>query len=438
MKRILSTMLLVVLLASVFVGCAPKAIEAPSAATEAPVAAGSVTLEVWGFQYSEPFMAWLDSAFAQFITEHPAVKAINMSEKNDNDLEVGLITAAAAGELPDVFINATSFGAANVQAGVLNNIYDRWMAMPETYRSQFPPVIVEALTPEPGKMYALPFTSYGYVMYRNLTVLRAAGIDPAVPAKTMDEWLAQMQKVKDAGYATVVPNFSLDIRAARIMYNSFAQEGEWGIDFTNNKSLINPEAWVKTGEFLLKVKPFASASSFGDQGINDLFINNQLAFTIGGPWVEPTFGAAKTASGLDYDFTVIPGVTADRSSDVSGGEYISIDTNGKNADLAWELATFLCDEPQMYTAAETTGQTIYNQTAMERVTNPLVKTVFQGLAMGPVLLDAPPYFVEPYPDNYEQVIADNMNAIYEGTMTPQEAVAALFPELATLIADRNK
>lgn len=445
MKRTIRSITIFLTLCLVLVACAPAvATQAPAAtqapgSTQAPVSGEGVTLELWGFQYSDPFNAWLKAACDQFILDHPEVKAINQTQKNDADLEAGLIAAAAAGELPDIFINAVGFGAANVQAGVLNNIYDRWNAMPDSYKSQFTPGTVASVTPEDGVMYALPFTGYGYVLYRNLTVLKAAGIDPTVPLTTNQQWLDQMKQVSDAGYLAV-PNFTTDIRAVRIMYNSFTPDplNEWGIDFANNKSLINPDAWVSEAEWLLKVKPYASEASFGDQSITDLFSSNKLAFTIGGPWVNPTWEAAKAATGLDYDFAVIPGVTPDRVSDVSGGEYISINTNGPNADLAWELATYLSEAEQMYISAQDTGQTNQNEVAMAKVTNPLVKVVFQGLSTGPVLYDSPPFFVEPYPDNYEQTIVNNMNAIYEGKMAPQEGADQLIPELNQLIADRNK
>jgi len=416
---------------------APGATQAPGAAQAPAAAAGSVTLEMWMFKYSDPYMTWMNTAVDKFKAAHPEIKAINITTKNDNDLEAGLITAAASGDLPDVFINAIGFGAANVQAGVLHNIYDRWSAMPADYRSQWTDATIASVTPETGVMYVMPYSGYGYILYRNLTVLKNAGVDTTVPATTLDEWKAQMQKVKESG-VTAIPNFTLDIRAVRIMYNSFSKAGEWGIDFKNNKSLINPDAWAKAGEFLLSVKPYASPTTFGDQGVTDEFCSNKMAFTIGGPWMDPTFAACKQTKGLDYDYMPIPGVTADRVSGVFGGEYISINTEGKNADLAWQWATFLNDWPQQLEAAELSGQTSQNATAMSKSTNPVVKQVFKSLSTGSVLFDSPPFFVEAYPDNYEQTITDNMNAIYEGKMSPQDAAQKLLTDLGTLIENRNK
>ena len=222
------------------------------------------------------------------------------------------------------------------------------------------------------------------------------------------------------------------------MYNSYALDPvhQWGIDFTNNKSLIDPNAFIATAKWLQSIKPYASEATFGDQSITDLFTSNKLAFQIGGPWVDPTFEAAK-ANGLDYDYTFIPGVSADRVSDVNGGEYISINTKGPNADLAWQLLTWLTSEQNEWTMAQSTGQTNQNATAMSLVTNPLVKVVYEGLYnKGPVLFNSPPFFVEPYPDNYEQTIVNSMNAIYEGKTTPEAGTAQLITTLNGLITNR--
>ena len=59
----------------------------------------------------------------------------------------------------------------------MKNVYDKWMAMPEAYRTQFNAEMIKEVTPQANAMYALPFTGYATFLYRNLTVLKAAGID---------------------------------------------------------------------------------------------------------------------------------------------------------------------------------------------------------------------------------------------------------------------
>jgi len=48
-------------------------------------------------------------------------------------------------------------------------------------------------------MYCLPYTGFNELLFRNLTVLKQAGIDTSTPPKDWAEWFEQMKKVKAAG-----------------------------------------------------------------------------------------------------------------------------------------------------------------------------------------------------------------------------------------------
>jgi multiple sugar transport system substrate-binding protein len=159
-----------------------------------------VTLEYWVFSdFAQGDALKLQQTFIdEFKKTHPNV-TINISGKGDDDLTTGEVTGAASGTLPDVFMNGVDVGASLVAAGALNNIYADWMAMPKEYRDQFSPDTIATCTPKPDTMYCIPYTGFGTFMFRNLTVLKAAGIDPSVPIKDWADWLAQMKKIKDAG-----------------------------------------------------------------------------------------------------------------------------------------------------------------------------------------------------------------------------------------------
>lgn len=154
---------------------------------------------------------WVYSDFAQgealalqqefikeFTASHPGV-SISITGKGDDDLTAGQVAGAASGDLPDVFMNGFAVGAQLVEVGALSNIYDKWMAMPESYRAQFDADALKSCMPKPEELYCLPYTGFGSLLFRNLTVLEKAGIDPTTPPATWAEWLAQMEKVKAAG-----------------------------------------------------------------------------------------------------------------------------------------------------------------------------------------------------------------------------------------------
>lgn len=439
MKTISFRMMVVLLLcAFVLAACAPVANQT-STATQAPASGKPVTLEFWEYasMATSGFGVYTKAMIAEFESSHPNV-TINVAGKNDDDLLAGLITSAASGTLPDVFVQSTASSGELLAAGAVSNIYDRWMAMPESYRSQFLDENIAMVTPESGVMYAVPYTGYGTIIYRNLTVLRNSGIDPSVTVTTMDDWLKDFKKISDAGF-NALPDGSPFWYGIVSIYAGIADNprAEWGIDFKNNKTLINEDAYAKTAEFLIKAKPYTSKLEWDNQASTDQFIANQLAYYPDGAWMDPTFQDAKKNSGLDYDYALLPGVTADKHGGCSGYEMITINTKGPNADLAWEFLTFMTSKEAMTKMALDLGQLNANNAAMTAAsTNPLI-AISQIAAKGQPF-NSPPFFIEPYPAGYISTMQDNMVAIYNGEMTPADGAKKLITDLNLIIANRNK
>ena len=154
---------------------------------------------------------------------------INIAGKGDEALTTGQITGAASGTLPDIFMNTVGDGARLVDVNALKNIYSDWMAMPDEFRSQFNPELIDICSPEEGVMYCVPYTGYDSFMFRNLTVLKAAGIDPDEPIADWDAWLEQMEKVTKAGYLAI-PDMSLSWWSLVDLYAGVAEAEEWGVE----------------------------------------------------------------------------------------------------------------------------------------------------------------------------------------------------------------
>ena len=73
---------------------------------------------------------------------------------------------------------------------------------------------------------------------------------------------------------------------------------------------------IETVKFLEAAKAYGTENGDQDQATTDLFLSNKLAFVVTGPWMNPTFKAAKASNGLDYDYVLIPGATADNKGGV--------------------------------------------------------------------------------------------------------------------------
>jgi multiple sugar transport system substrate-binding protein len=452
MKKSFYVLLSLMLLAAfVIASCAPKplpttapaaatqapaeATQAPAEATQAPAAeTKNVTLEFWTFSdYATDVGGDLMKTFiSEFEAAHPGVK-INMTGKGGDELNTGIVTSKASKTLPDVYMGTTSQGALFTKIDAMKNVSDTWMAMPEAYRTQFNAEMIKEVTPQANAMYALPFTGYATFLYRNLTVLKAAGIDPSEKVETWDAWLAQMEKISAAGYKGM-GSFYNDWWDFTNIYSGAATAEEWGIDFVNKKTLINPDKYIQTVKFLEAAKAYGTENGDQDQATTDLFLSNKLAFIVTGPWMNPTFEAAKKNSGLDYDFVLIPGATPDNKGGVRGTEFIGFSPDSPNFELAWEFATYICDEPQLTRWGQALGRFNANDAAIAKVDNALLKITFDAAVSS--LFERPPHFVDAYPGNYYQVLQDNLAQITSGALTPEKGAEELIKNLNDTIVNQ--
>jgi multiple sugar transport system substrate-binding protein len=439
MKKSFHILISIMMLGAILItSCAPKALPTavptaaaavqPAATEAAATEVKNVTLEFWTFSdYATDVGGDMMKTFiAEFEASHPGVK-INMTGKGGDELNTGIVTSAASNSIPDVYMGTTSQGALFTSINAMENVYDNWMAMPEAYRTQFNPDMIKEVTPKEKTMYAMPFTGYATFLYRNLKVLKAAGIDPNEPVETWDEWLAQMQKIKEAGYLGM-GSFYNDWWDFTNIYSGAATSEEWGIDFANKKTLINPDKYIQTVKFLEEAKKYGTENGDQDQATTDLFLSDKLAFIVTGPWMDP----AKDTSGLEYDYVLIPGATPDNKGGVRGTEFIGFAPNNKNFDLAWEFATYICDEPQLLRWSQALGRFNSNDAAMAKVSDPLLSITIEAAKSS--LFERPPHFTEPYPGNYYQVLQDNLAQITSGVFTPEAGAADLITQLNATIA----
>jgi len=389
---------------------------------------------------------WVYSDFAQgealrlqqtfieeFTAKYPDVK-ITISGRGDDDLLTGQIAGAASGTGPDVFMNSTSLGAILAKAGVLKNIYQDWMAMDEEFRAQFNPDLIAMCTPQPEVMYCIPYTGYGSFMYRNLSVLEEAGIDPNQPIKDWEDWKAQMQKLEAAGKRSVNDLSQTWFSVANI-YSGVAEMDEWGIDFDNRKTLIKPEKLAEAAQMLIDIKPYTTGTSEDEQVTKDLFITNQLAYIVSGPWTNPIFEQAAASSGLKYDWVLVPGAVEGSYGGVKGFEFIGVAPK-ENAKIAFEFAAHVAEKNQMTRWAAALGRFNSNDAALadsQVASHPLLALTNE--AASHAIFNRPPFFVEPYPADYWSVLLDGIADIVDGVETAQEGAQRIVEELDALVEE---
>jgi multiple sugar transport system substrate-binding protein len=424
------------IVAMILTGCGasgtPSA-TAPAVVTEPATAPATepVTIEYWTFGEFANTQAMKD-AIAEFQAANPNI-TVDVVGKPDTEIQAGIIAGASSGQIPDVYNIALNVGAEMLKAGALKDISAEWNALPEDYRNQFAPGAVQALN-QGGAVYGIPYTAYATVLYRNLTVLEEAGIDPSKGIKDWADWADQMSKVKAAGY-TALPNYSVD---GWLVFHFLG--GVQGITNTivDGKSSITVAQLTKAYQFLLDTKPFGTDVGPFDAAASDLFINDQMAFYEMGPWADTTFAAAaETNPNFKYDVVLMPGEIEGWSGGTHGGEFFGI-APGPNAEAALKLAVFLADKAQVAKiSAEFGGRATYNDAAMadpSLSTYALLALTVEAASMG--LPDAA-YF-QAFPLAVRQPLADNAAKARDGVLTPEAAAQAAIDAVNAEIAKASQ
>ena len=176
-----------------------------------------------------------------------------------------------------------------------------------------------------------------------------------------------------------------------------------------------------------RVRARGQLRSRNDQATKDLFITNQLAFHVVGPWVDPTYRQAAQDSGLKYDFVLVPGARSDQYAGIKAYEILGV-APGKNADVAWQFAAYIADKPQMLRWAKLLSRYNANAAAMadpEVAKLPLIAKSVEAVKYG---LDVkPPYFVGAYLNCYNSIVTDNAAAVADAIFkNPLRELAVIF------------
>ena len=149
------------------------ALTAVSALADTDGNADGVMLEFWVYSDFTQDVSWevMKGWAEDFIANDPDVTGINFTGKNDNELLTGLMAGVG---LPNCF-SASARDLKKYKEAI--NLLDLSDIFADTeWSSGFYASAINAVTFEDG-VYALPFISYIPLIYRNLDVLAAAGID---------------------------------------------------------------------------------------------------------------------------------------------------------------------------------------------------------------------------------------------------------------------
>jgi arabinogalactan oligomer/maltooligosaccharide transport system substrate-binding protein len=415
-KKSWSLLTVLILAAMILSACATATTQAP-VATVAPTAttAAPVTITIW-HQWSGDYLTAIQAVFNQYMAEHTNVTIVLDAPQ---DVTSALQVAIPAGEGPDII------GWANDQIGkqaIQGNIVDLGTlgVTQDFLASTFEPAAVNGVVWQ-GKIWALPESQEAIAIVYN----KAAVTEADFPTDPMD-FTGLLSKAQ--AYATANPGKYLvcnqglggsDPYHEAPVYFGFGVPGY--VDDTGKVYLNTPEAiaaatWIKQ---FSAVSPKEASYDICNAGITD----GTFASWWTGPWAIANLETA----GIDYG--ILP-----MGKPFVGIKTLMITKNAVDrgtAALALDIMKYYTNQANETTVA-LANKTIPANTAA--LTDPQIQALYAVKQFGAAAKLGVPMANTPYADAQWTPVGDATQAIWNGSQTPEAALAAAQTAIETAIA----
>jgi len=262
---------------------------------------------------------------------------VDIVQVNFGDIKSKFLTAAPAGEGPDIIVGAHDWTGELVVNGLLEPIN-----LPE--KDKYFPSPLQGFTYN-GKLYGIPYAFDGEALIYNKDYV-------SNPPKTFDELIALAKKI-EKDYGGEVRGFTYDFKN---FYNSsFALFAYGGYVFGTDKSgkinvkdvgLANAGSiqGMKFLKSLVDQKLLQSGDNYNT--MDGLFKDGLAAMILNGPWAVPGYKQA----GINFDVAPIPTLPGDKDPrPFFGAQGFMVNAKSKNKLFAMDFLTkFIATKDVMY------------------------------------------------------------------------------------------
>ncbi|HLF74073.1 MAG TPA: extracellular solute-binding protein [Anaerolineales bacterium] len=412
MKTKVSLLFSLLIIASLaLTACGPAATQAP-VATEA---AGATTITIW-HQLTGDYLTAIEQVFKDYEASHPNV-TIELSKPED--VTAALQVAVPAGEGPDILQWANDQIGKNALVGNIVALDDYGIDQ-AFLTSTYEPAAVQGVVWQ-DKIWALPETQEGIAFVYNQDLVTEEYL-PSDPTD-FEDILAKAQKFyEDTG----MPLFCNQGFKGGDAYHIGAVFFGFGVpsyvDDQGNVAVDTPEA-VEAMNWLLDVKPYMFQEA-DDEACRTAVKEGKAGGQWGGPWLLADFEGA----GVNYG-------VAPMGKPFVGIKVVMLTKNAVdrgNQEVALDIMKYYTS-PEVQAKLALVNKTIPAQTAA--LADPEVAALPSLAGFGTALNLGVPMANTPFADAQWGPVGDAVGAIWNGSQTPEEALAAAQTAIEAKVAE---
>jgi multiple sugar transport system substrate-binding protein len=320
--------------------------------------AGDVTLQLWwlGDLEAPGIEAWMEDMVSKFHSEYPNV-TVETTLYDTNTWIQTQQTACQSKSGPDLWYNwAGTWSLELAWKGC--TVPNEDVLAPEDIAAN--PGVQE--TVYQGKTWVFPLYAFVYPIVANLDLIAQAGLDPATPPATWDEWLTALEAIQAAGITPLAmglkDGFDGEIIAAGQLEKQWVNGPDDIKQLVIDGDFTAHPGWNTWLQRLEEMMPYfnddANSLTFAD-GLA-LWQNGKTAMVFGAPGVQATIKAAQDA-GMNVGLAKMPafdqGAWADSLTNTTQG--FQVTQWSENKEVAGAFLAFLQQPENLAAFYEATG-----------------------------------------------------------------------------------
>jgi ABC-type glycerol-3-phosphate transport system substrate-binding protein len=306
--------------------------------TSADAGGEEVDLLIWASRdYYRPPDLWQG-----FMDDNPNITVEVQVESNDDILQQMQRMQDAGQRLPDVIQDDTFLIEAYANAGLLmdhTELKDRWEAEdPDAYNEILPIAWDENLFPkdDPTGLYGVSLTANFDIIYYNIPVCDAAGVDCAA-ITSLDEFLQAMRDVKAASPdiipLTVQAKPTTGVTTLKTMFSAAGAPYDGAVPDLQSEGGLYTLQWFldASNEGLLPPEAIA----WGEDEARAAFAGQRAAFILDGFTVAGEYNAIE-GFGLGEGWGVVPSPTQGDGNQISNARTWAVTTGAQERGVEWD------------------------------------------------------------------------------------------------------